>query len=87
MYRVKHSVTETGSFFLGQDKFNPAAPKRCGYKKGTTDTTCCIEESGGEILNTVWLSFICGSFLGGIGGIALMCLLALSSQTEPYDNE
>jgi hypothetical protein len=87
MYRVKHSVTETGSFFLGQDEFNPAAPKRCGYLKDTTNTICCIEESGGEILNTVWISFICGVVMGGVGGIFLMCVFSLSSQTEPYDNE
>jgi hypothetical protein len=55
-----------------------------GYDKAAA---CCIEESGGEILNPMWIAFICGCLLGGIGGIALMCLFSLSSQTDPYDNE
>lgn len=34
-------------------------------------------------MQPVWIAFTCGFFLGGIGGISMMCLLIMSRQNEP----
>lgn len=34
-------------------------------------------------MQPVWIAFTCGLFLGGIGGLSLMCLLAMCRQNEP----
>lgn len=34
-------------------------------------------------MQPVWIAFACGFFLGGIGGVSLMCMLIMSRQNEP----